>query len=212
MLYWFLMISNFIIACLKYQLIISLVISSGFFSFLSFTYMYTCTSHAITSKAWVFFFLQEHCNLSVLSTQVLANFHCWDSTSWCVNLSSVWQIMGSLLWDNSVLQCSVWPDGTWPIGKLLAGWTNMVWGSVTIYDQAVLYSGKSVQPVLHDWCSKGRGMCYPVFGMVHIKEPLMVIKKSILVAAAGFLSRYLSGPLPYVWRHITVNKMCWVRR
>ena len=30
------------------------------------------------------------------------------------------------------------------------------------------------------------------------------------VAAAGFLSRYVSGPLPYVWRHITVDKMCWV--
>ena len=29
---------------------------------------------------------------------------------------------------------------------------------------------------------------------------------------AGFLSRYLSGHLPYVRRHITVNKMCWVRR
>ena len=22
----------------------------------------------------------------------------------------------------------------------------------------------SFQPVLHDWCNKGRGMCYPVFG------------------------------------------------
>ena len=32
------------------------------------------------------------------------------------------------------------------------------------------------------------------------------------VAAAWFLSCYLSGPLPYVRRHITVNKMCWVRR
>ena len=64
-----------------------------------------------------------------------------------------------------------------------------------------------IQPVLHDWCNKGRGMCYPVCGMVHIKEPLQ-----LNVAAAGFLSRYLSGPLPYVWRHITVNKMCWVRR
>ena len=29
----------------------------------------------------------------------------------------------------------------------------------------------SFQPVLHDWCNKGRGMCYPVCGMVHIKEP-----------------------------------------
>ena len=32
------------------------------------------------------------------------------------------------------------------------------------------------------------------------------------VAAAGFISLYLSGPLPYVRRHITVNKMWWVRR
>ena len=27
----------------------------------------------------------------------------------------------------------------------------------------------SFQPVLHDWCNKGRGMCYPVCGTVHIK-------------------------------------------
>ena len=27
----------------------------------------------------------------------------------------------------------------------------------------------SFQPVLHDWCNKGRCMCYPVCGMVHIK-------------------------------------------
>ena len=32
------------------------------------------------------------------------------------------------------------------------------------------------------------------------------------MAAAGFLSDYLNGPLSYVRRHITVNKMCWVRR
>ena len=30
------------------------------------------------------------------------------------------------------------------------------------------------------------------------------------VVAAGFLSPYLSGSLPYVRHHITVNKMCWV--
>ena len=29
-----------------------------------------------------------------------------------------------------------------------------------------------------------------------------------VVAAAGFLSCYLSGHLPYVGHHITVNKMC----
>ena len=31
---------------------------------------------------------------------------------------------------------------------------------------------------LHDWCNKGHGMCYPVCGMVHIKEPLLLIGKS----------------------------------
>ena len=36
----------------------------------------------------------------------------------------------------------------------------------------------SFQPVLHDWCIKGRGMCYTVYGIVHIKEPLLLIGKS----------------------------------
>ena len=44
----------------------------------------------------------------------------------------------------------------------------------------------SFQPVLHDWCNKGRGMCYPVCGMVHIKEPLMLIDKSSLCGDSGF--------------------------
>ena len=35
----------------------------------------------------------------------------------------------------------------------------------------------SFQPVLHDWRNKGRGMCYPVCGMVHIKEPLLLINE-----------------------------------
>ena len=44
----------------------------------------------------------------------------------------------------------------------------------------------SFQPVLHDWCSKGRGMCYPVCGMVHIKEPLLLIDKSSQCGGSGF--------------------------
>ena len=39
----------------------------------------------------------------------------------------------------------------------------------------------SFQPVLHDWCNKGRGMCYPVCGMVHI-----LIDKSSLCGGSGF--------------------------
>ena len=31
-----------------------------------------------------------------------------------------------------------------------------------------------------------------------------------VVAAMGFLSEYLHGPLPYVRRNITLNKMCWM--
>ena len=36
----------------------------------------------------------------------------------------------------------------------------------------------SFQPVLYDWCNKGHGMCYPVCGMMHIKEPLLPNGKS----------------------------------
>ena len=38
----------------------------------------------------------------------------------------------------------------------------------------------------HDWCNKGRGMCYPVCGMVHIKELLLLIEKSSLCGGSGF--------------------------
>ena len=48
----------------------------------------------------------------------------------------------------------------------------------------------SFQPVLHDWCDKDRGMCNPVCGMVHIKEPLLLIGQS-------YLSVPLSGIMPY---------------
>ena len=44
----------------------------------------------------------------------------------------------------------------------------------------------SFQPVLHDWCNKGSGMCYPVCGKVHIKEPLLSIDKSSLCGGSGF--------------------------
>ena len=44
----------------------------------------------------------------------------------------------------------------------------------------------SFQPVLHDWCNKGRGMCYPVCGIVHIKKTLLLIIKSRLCGGSGF--------------------------
>ena len=87
----------------------------------------------------------------------------------------------------------------------------------------------SFQPVLHDWYNKGRGMCYPVCGMVHIKEPLLLIDKSSLCGDSGFplslsewslticLTPYnrrqnvLSASLNKTFlslSHITVNTMC----
>ena len=36
----------------------------------------------------------------------------------------------------------------------------------------------SFQPVLHDWCNKGCGVCYPVCGMMQIKKTLLLIRKS----------------------------------
>ena len=36
----------------------------------------------------------------------------------------------------------------------------------------------SFKPALHDWCNKCRGTCNPVCGMVHIKDPLLLIEKS----------------------------------
>ena len=72
----------------------------------------------------------------------------------------------------------------------------------------VVVSYFSFQPVLHDWFNKARDMYCPVCGMVHIKEPLLLIRSNPLMAAAGFLSRSLNGYLPYVRRHITVKKMC----
>ena len=48
------------------------------------------------------------------------------------------------------------------------------------------FSYFSFQPVLHDWCNKGRGMYYPVCGMVHIKEPLLLIDKSSLCGCSEF--------------------------
>ena len=67
----------------------------------------------------------------------------------------------------------------------------------------------SFHPVQHDWCNKGCGMSHPICGMVHIKETLLLIGKSKPCSGGWFpLSRYLSGPITYVRRRRTLNKMC----
>ena len=66
----------------------------------------------------------------------------------------------------------------------------------------------SSELVLHEWCNKRHGMCYPVCGMVYIKEPSLLIRNSNSCSSGSEFSLTLSGPLPYIQRHITVNKMC----
>ena len=39
---------------------------------------------------------------------------------------------------------------------------------------------------VHDWFNKGCGMYYPVCGMMHIKEPLLLIGKSSLCGNSRF--------------------------
>ena len=44
----------------------------------------------------------------------------------------------------------------------------------------------SFQPVFRDWCNKGRGMYYHGCGMVHTKEPLLLIGKTSLCEGSRF--------------------------
>ena len=42
------------------------------------------------------------------------------------------------------------------------------------------------QPVFHNWYNKGHGMCYPVCGMMRIKEPVLLIEKNSSFGGSGF--------------------------
>ena len=53
------------------------------------------------------------------------------------------------------------------------------------------------QTVLRDWFNKGCGMCYPVCGMMHIKEPLLLIGKSSPYSSSGFPLSLSECPTSY---------------
>ena len=57
---------------------------------------------------------------------------------------------------------------------------------------SILHGGPSelfllFHPVLHNWCNKGCGMCYPVCGIMHIKYTLLLIEKGSPCDGSGFL-------------------------
>ena len=69
-------------------------------------------------------------------------------------------------------------------------------------------SYSSFQPVFHDWCNKDRGMCYPVCGMVNIKESLLLIGKSRPCGGSEFplsLSEWSFTVRPTTYKHVNMN-------
>ena len=77
---------------------------------------------------------------------------------------------------------------------------------VVLYHNPLSYF--SFQPVLHDWCNKGRGMCYPVCGMVHIKEHLLLIGKSSLYGGSRFPLSLSEWSFTICLTPYNVDKMC----
>ena len=73
-----------------------------------------------------------------------------------------------------------WVIGSIPHGELI---------------ELFLVPDSAPQPVF-----KGHCMCYPVCGMVHIKDPLLLIKKNSSSSGVSKfpLFCYLSGPLLYI--------------
>ena len=76
----------------------------------------------------------------------------------------------------------------WLCGKSVRSWYYKSSDRSFMVDPLSYFS---FQPVPHNWCNKGCFMCYPVCGMVHIKEHVLLIRKCNYVAAAGFLSCFL---------------------
>ena len=77
-------------------------------------------------------------------------------------------------------------DGSYLVklrGKSVRSWCD---GSLDRSFMVDPLSYFSFQPVLHNWCNKGHGICYPVCRMMHIKEPLLLIGKSSLCGGSGF--------------------------
>ena len=85
--------------------------------------------------------------------------------------------------------CLLWCSSGY--SRLIAGWVAFVFSWERDVDRRINPSwGGPIElflvPVLHDWCNTGCGMYYPVCGMMHIKEPLLLIGKSSLCGGSGF--------------------------
>ena len=68
-------------------------------------------------------------------------------------------------------------------GKRIHSWYDGLLDRSFMVDPLTYFS---LQPVFHDWCNKGHGMYYPVYGMMHIKEPLLLIGNSSQAGGSRF--------------------------
>ena len=57
-------------------------------------------------------------------------------------------------------------------------------GQFNATSRSSLYSGSGQSQ--ENWWLEGRGMCYPVCGMMHIKKTLLLIGKGSLCGVSGF--------------------------
>ena len=118
-------------------------------------------------------------------------------------LVSVWQCVQPLhVWANEILLCvyvcvcvciyisllKFSFSKTLSIGLILSIFLLYSPLSPSFFFPSLPLSYFLFQLVLHDWCNKGCGMYYPVCGMVHIKDPLMLIGNSSSYSGnSGFL-------------------------
>ena len=83
-------------------------------------------------------------------------------------------------------------------------------------DQSLMVNSLSYflfQPELYDWCNIGHGKYYPVCGIVHTKDSMLLTKNSSLYSGNNVTSFVIWMVLSsFVWHNMTINKMYWWHR
>ena len=102
-----------------------------------------------------------------------------------------WSALGSHLVWNSLQRSTLVGSGQ----GFYMDFLEVVWKGLELSSMVHYKSGRALDAMgcwidpswwTHDWCNKGPGMCYPVCGMMHIKEPLLLIRKNSLCGGSKF--------------------------
>ena len=109
------------------------------------------------------------------------------------------------------LGCSLYRDVNPVPTSLLTDCPNLHHQSCLFYLFLIFYSATVVAKLEKTTSDLWYMKCISIVIHCHAL-PCCYSEKVTYMAAVGFLSRYLNGPLPYIRRHITINKMCCVCR